>query len=161
MNKRLLFLAVGLLAMLAFSTPSQAGSTTVTVNSTLNPIPGGVTSITELDVTFTAASPFTGLTLVTPATGTGATISSSVETVKITIPSAVSGAYIGVFGEAFAHFHFTVPVDIATAQSTVTVTSTTWITNAGSEAGSSSVSFSGGQLSSVPEPASMAFWASA
>jgi hypothetical protein len=71
-NKRFLFLTGGLVAILALSTPSQAGSTIVIVNSTLDPIPAGVLSITELDVSFTAPTvPFSALTLLTPTTARG------------------------------------------------------------------------------------------
>jgi hypothetical protein len=80
---------------------------------------------------------------------TGATIGSTVvggnTEITITIPSAVSGAYIGVFGQAFTNVKF------VTSDSSVTVTSTDWVTNAGTKSGSTSVS-----LSAVPEPASMA-----
>jgi hypothetical protein len=153
MSKRSFFLiaALGLIASLAFGTPSQAGST-VTLNSTLEPIPSGVTSITALDITLTGTVPIVSgsLDLVTPSPSlTGATIGSTVvggnTEITITIPSAVSGAYIGVFGQAFTNVKF------VTSDSSVTVTSTDWVTNAGTKSGSTSVS-----LSAVPEPASMA-----
>jgi hypothetical protein len=150
-NNRLPFLAGGLVAILAFSTPGQAGSTIVTLNSTLNAIPPGVLSVTELDVTFTAAAePFAGETLITPTTATGATIGSSVNTVQITIPPAVSNSYVTVFDQAFATFDFTVPLDIATAQATVMVADTSWVTNLGPVEGSSRIFFT-----AVPEPSSI------
>lgn len=151
MSKRSIFMtaAFGLIASLAFGTPSQAGST-VSMNSTLEPIPSGVTLITELDITLSGTVPISDLELVTPSPAlTGATIDSTVVSgnteITITIPAAVSGAYIGVFGQAFATLTF------VTSDSSVAVTSTEWATNDGSKSGSTSVS-----LSAVPEPASMA-----
>jgi hypothetical protein len=152
MNKRLLFLSVWLLAIPASSMPSHAGSTVVTANSILGaPIPSGVTTITELDVTFTsAASPFTDLTLVTPPTAGGSSISSSGDTVKILLDPSASAAYL-ILGQAFANFHFDVPLDAATAMADVKVTSTEWLTDVGSFAGPTTLSFI-----LVPEPTSLA-----
>jgi hypothetical protein len=152
MIKRSLVLAAGLLAILALAAPSQAATTRVTINSTLGPpIPAGVTTITELDVTFTpAASPFTGLTLTTPPPSGGSSISSSGDTVKILISPSASAAYI-LLGQAFANFSFTVPLDAATAAADVKVTSTIWKTNAGNKTGHTTLGFA-----TVPEPTSMA-----
>jgi len=149
MTKRSIFLiaAFGLMAILASGTPSQAGS--VTLDSMLNPIPSGVTSITELDITLTATVPVSGLTLVTPLPSTGASVSSSVvgsdTVIKVMVPSLVSGAWIGIFGQAYTSVKFT------TTASTVAVQSTEWKTNAGNKAGTTQV-----YVASVPEPASMA-----
>jgi hypothetical protein len=152
MYKRFLFMAVGLLAILACSTPSHAGSVVVTANSTLgSPLPAGVTTITELDVTFTAAaSPFTELTLTTPPPAGGSSISSSGDTVKVLIAPSASSGYV-LFGQAFAYFQFDVPLDLVTAMADVKVTSTVWKTNAGDQTGKTALSFS-----VVPEPASLA-----
>jgi hypothetical protein len=154
MKKRLHLLAVALLAILTPSTESQADLTTVTDNSLLgSPLPAGVTTITELDVTFTAAaSPFTDLTLVTPPTLGGSSISSSGDTVSILISTSASAGYISL-DQGFANFHFDVPLDVATAMANVKVTSTIWKTNAGDETGSSTLSFG---ASVVPEPSSLA-----
>jgi hypothetical protein len=151
MNQRLLSLAAGLLAILPFSTPSLAGSI-VFINSTLGPpIPAGVTTITELDVTFTpAASPFSDLTLTTPPSAGGSTISSTSDIVKVMISPSASAAYI-LLGQGFAQFQFDVPLDPATAMADIRVTSTTWITNVGNETGQTTVSFA-----LVPEPTSLA-----
>jgi hypothetical protein len=152
MYKRLLFLSVGLFAIAAFSTPSRADLTEVTATSTLGPpIPAGVTTITELDVTFTpAASPFTGLTLTTPPPSGGSSISSSGDTVKVMISPSASAAYI-LLGQAFSAFNFDVPLDLATAMADVKVTSTVWKTNAGNKDGHSQLAFL-----FVPEPTSLA-----
>jgi hypothetical protein len=152
MIKRSLFLAAGLLAVLALAAPSQAETTRVTATSTLGPpIPAGVTTITELDVTFSsAASPFTGLTLTTPPPSGGSSISSSGDTVKILISPSASAAYI-LLGQAFASFNFTVPLPAAMAQKDVTVISTVWVTNAGNKSRSTTLGFA-----TVPEPTSMA-----
>jgi hypothetical protein len=150
MTRRLLFLSVGLLAILASSTPSHADLTLVTANSILGPpLPSGVTDITEIDVTFTsAASPFTDLTLVTPPTAGGSSISSSGDTVSILIAPSASQAYI-LLGQGFANFHFDVPTDPATAMADVKVTSTEWKTDAGTFEGSTRLSFT---AIAVPEP---------
>jgi hypothetical protein len=154
MSKRLLFLSIGLFAIAAFSTPSRADLTEVTATSTLGPpIPAGVTTITELDVTFTpAASPFTGLTLTTPPPSGGSSISSSGDTVKVLISPSASAAYI-LLGQAFGQFHFDVPLDVATAVADVKVTSTVWKTNAGNENGTTELGF---LPLVVPEPNSLA-----
>jgi hypothetical protein len=152
MKTRLLFQFMGSLAILACATPSRAGSTLVTANSILGPpLPAGVTTITELDVTFTsAASPFTGLTLVTPPTVGGSSISSSGDTVSILISASASMGYISI-GQGFANYLFDVPLDPGTAMADVKVTSTEWKTDAGSFAGSTMLSFT-----LVPEPTSLA-----
>jgi hypothetical protein len=154
MSKRLLFLSVGLFAILAWSTPSHADLTQVTDNSTLGaPLPAGVTTITELDVTFTpAASPFTGLTLTSPPTLGGSSISSSGDTVKILISPSASAGYI-LLGQAIGNFSFDVPLDLATAMADITVTSTVWKTNAGNETGLTTLFFT---ALVVPEPNSLA-----
>jgi hypothetical protein len=154
MNKRLLFLAVGLLAILAFSTPSHADLTEVFTTSTLGPpIPAGVTAITELDLTFTpAASPFTDLTLTSPPPAGGSSISSSGDTVKVLIAPSASEAYI-LLGQGIAHLHFDVPLDLATAAADVKVTSTVWKTNAGNKNGVTTLGFF---PLAVPEPNSLA-----
>jgi hypothetical protein len=157
MNKRLLFLAAGLLAALAFSIPSQAGSIRVTANSTLgSPLPAGVTTLTELDVTFTpAASPFSNLNLTTPPPATGSSISSAGDTVQVLISPSASAAYI-LLGQGIAFFQFDVPLDLATAIADVKVLSTTWKTNAGDETGQTALSFAS---LPVPEPTSLALLA--
>ena len=155
MKKRLHLLAVGLFAILALSTASQAGLTTVTDNSLLGPpLPTGVTTITELDVTFTpAASPFTNLTLVTPPTLGGSSISSSGDTVSILISPSASTGYISI-GQGFANFHFNVSLDVAKAMADVKVTDTIWKTNVGDERGSTTLSF--GATAVAPEPSTFA-----
>jgi hypothetical protein len=152
MVKRSLFLAAGLLAILALAGPSQAASTRVTVDAQLGPpIPAGVTTITELDVTFTpAASPFTGLHLTSPPPVGGSSISSSGNTVKMMVSPSASATYL-LAGQGFADFQFTVPVNFVTAQADDKVVSVIWKTNAGSKVGTAEVSFF-----SVPEPTSLA-----
>jgi len=141
--------AVAVLSNSTIVTPSHAGSilgSIVTVNSELSTIPAGVTSITELDVTFTGIPPLSDLTLVTPRTSTGATISSVGDEIQVSIPPAVSTAYIDVFGQAFGTFNFVVPgngTDIA-------ATSTMWVTNQGDISGRSSVF-----VTPIPEPSSI------
>ena len=62
-----------------------------------------MTTITELDVTFTpAASPFTDLLLTTPPPAGGSTISSAGDTVTVTIAPSASAAYI-LLDQAFAN----------------------------------------------------------
>jgi hypothetical protein len=152
MNKRLLFLAIGLLAILASSAPSRAGHTLVTANSILGPpLPAGVTTITELDVTFTpAASPFADLTLTTPPPAGGSSISSMGDTVQVMISPSASAAYI-LLGQAFANFQFDVPLDPATAMADVKIIGTAWQTDAGTKPGRTTLAFT-----FVPEPTSLA-----
>jgi hypothetical protein len=107
-----------------------------------------VTSITELDVTFTGIPPLNDLTLVTPKTSIGATITSVNDVIEISIPPAVSTSYIHVFDQMFATFSFTVPGN----GTNITATSTQWVTNLGNVSGSSSVFLT----AIVPEPASIA-----
>lgn len=148
MSKRSFFLALagGLLVNLAFVTSSQAGSTTVTVNSTLNGLTGlGVTSVSALDVTISGVPPWSSQTVVVPV---GAPFTISGNTIEITFSSAISGAFVNVFNQAFATFTFSIPGD----GSNVSATSTEWVTNLGNVAGTSAVSFA----DPAPEPASMA-----
>jgi hypothetical protein len=156
MTRRLLFVFVGLSAILAFSTPSHADLTQVTANSVLGPpLPAGVTTITELDVTFTpAASPFTDLTLVTPPTASGSSITSAGDIVELLIGPMASDAFI-LLHQGFANFHFDVPLNPATAMADVNVTSTEWKTNAGTFSGSTVLSFT---ALAVPEPNSLALF---
>ena len=151
MTKRAFYLvlAVGLLANLAFVTSSQAGSTTLTVNSELSSIPTNVTSISAVDVTFSGlSSPLTSVNVVVPA-GASYTISNGGNTVDISISSNASAAYL-LMGQAFATFTFANSGDPAS----VSATSTEWVTNAGNVSGQSSV-LMGVNPPSVPEPASM------
>ena len=138
--------AIAAIANLTIATSSQAGPILVTVNSELSTIPAGVTSITELDVTFTGIPPLNDLALVTPKTSTGATITSVGDVIEISIPPAVSDSYIHVFGQAFATFEFTVPGN----GTNILATSTEWVTNLGNVSGRSSVF-----LTTIPEPASI------
>jgi PEP-CTERM motif len=151
MSKRsfLFPLALGLLVNLAFVTSSQAGSTVITVDSILSNLSSqGITSVTGVDITFSGVPTLNDLTLVTPLASTGATIiASNNDTVAITIPTAVSDAYVNVFYQAFATFTFVV----AGNGLNVSVNATDWHTNRGVVKGQSSVLLD----PSVPEPASM------
>jgi hypothetical protein len=156
MAKRSLFpaLALGVLAFLIPSAPSYAVSTFVTVNSLLMPIPSGVTSISELDVTFSAlAAPFPDLNLTTPPTSKGSSISISGDTVKIAIAASASDAFL-LLGQGISNFDFLVPFDVATAVADVKISSTTWVTNVGNRTGSTTLSFL-----EIPEPASISLLA--
>jgi hypothetical protein len=149
MSKQAFFIAlvVGLLANLAFVTSSQAGSTTITVNSALPTIPADVTSISGVDVTFSGVSSFTDLTVLFPK---GSSVSVSGSTVDVSISSKASDAFV-LLGQAMATFSFSVPTSTVLG---VAITSTEWQTNAGAVAGISGVMTSVGGAS-VPEPASM------
>src|SRR5262249_13148874 len=131
---------------LAFVTPSQAGTTTVTVNSTLNDLASlGVTSVSELDVTLSGVPPWSSQTVVVPL---GALLTVSGTTVEISFAGTNASAAFVLLDQAFATFTFSVPGD----RTDITATSTVWKTNLGDVTGTSAVSF----VDPAPEPTSMA-----
>jgi len=155
MTKRSFFLiaAFGLMAVLASGTPSQAGSMTVTLDSTLTiPASPGYTAITQLVVTLNSSVSVSGLTLLTPLPASGATIATGTSggdtDFTITIPANVSTAYIMYLGQAVTSLKFTTAMGPApTVKSTVfTVTGPS-----GTKSGSTQV-----YTNAIPEPASMA-----
>jgi hypothetical protein len=147
MSRRSIFLAlaVGALANLTFVTSSEAGSTLVTVNSMLNTLPAGTTSVDTLTVTFNGIPTPPGIDSLSISVPKDATASASGNTVTITYTPNDSQAFL-LLGQAFATFKFIVAGD----GTGVTVASTTFGTNLGNVNGTSSISFS-----AVPEPTSM------
>jgi hypothetical protein len=156
MRRRSLFgaLAIAMVASIAFGPPSQAGPvTTVTANLTLDPF-GSNETLSSVVVTFSsAAAPFDNLVLNVPPTDHGSTISSNAMNYEVTVVPSDSavGAY-QILGEAVVSFTFTVNLDLATAESTVTTSSSIFNTGGGPvNASASNLSYS--QI--VPEPASL------
>jgi len=156
----LLALAVGLAASLTISAEVRAGSTLVSVDVQLNPLPD-TAAITGLTVSFTGAGSFTGLELVTPGPSTGAAIFAAGDTVTVSISSAIASAY-HAFGAAFVDFNFTVSGDVNPTNPNVTSLSAMWLGNGSFVAASSTtVSFSPGNgpppisPQAIPEPAGL------
>jgi len=161
MSKRsfLMIAAFGLIASLAFGTPSQAASTLVTTSATLNT--GNSTTYTGLVVTYsTAAGSFTDLTLTsngtlsesfpTPPFQSTITLTPTVATEKVT--SSYSPSSYGV--NLTEGYSFVVPVPIGTAESTVTITSIYFVETGGAHVTPTAHSLTFSALA-VPEPASM------
>ncbi len=93
MTKRSLFLTVaaGLLASVAFATPSQAGSEyVVTAAFNLVPLPPSTTPVTASDVTITlsGAVPTSGYTVIAPGGLTGVSASGSGDVITINFDPA-------------------------------------------------------------------------
>jgi hypothetical protein len=153
----LLAVAVGLAASLTISAEARAGSTLVSVDVQLNPLPA-TTTITGLTVSFTGAGSFTGLELVTPAPSTGAAIFAAGDTVTVSISSAVASSY-HTFGTAFVDFNFTVSGDVNASNPNVASSSAMWLSNGSFVAPTSTtVSFSSGidpSPQAIPEPAGL------
>jgi hypothetical protein len=146
MSKTSIFLAlaVGVLANLAFVTSSQAAS--VQVNATLSNLSGrGVTSVSELDITFlpAATTPLPPLLVMVP-TDVHGTISGN--TVKLTGYSASDNSAFVLLNQAITNFN----VQVSGSGTGITATAT-WITNAGTIVGAPPVI----SVGAVPEPASM------
>jgi hypothetical protein len=153
MNSRSVFLslAAGLLAGLAFGTPSQASSTLVTAQATLSSF-GPTETVSSIDVSFAGAGSFSDLKLGIPTPASGTTISSSGSTVTIT-PSASAISAYQILGAVFVQFTFVVPVNVSTAETMVWTTGSAF--NVGTDPpGVTGVSFSP-LTASVPEPTSM------
>jgi hypothetical protein len=144
MTKRSLFmtLAAGLLASVAFATPSHADSTIVTTNLLFAGISPG---ITEIDLTYTGAGTITGLALQGSLPNTASVSFVSPDEVKVTYSSAA--------GAAATQFTFVSSTPYVDAPGTISVavTGTTPTGNEGSIR--TALSFN---VNSVPEPSSMA-----
>jgi PEP-CTERM motif len=135
--------AVGLLANLAFVACSQAGSTTIIVNSELSSIPASVTNATRGDLTFSGVPSFSDLTAVVPK---GASCNNLDTMADVSISSSSPTAHF-LLGQAYANFTFVVPTN---SEWSPRATTTKWQTNKGAASEQSSL-----LLYRVPEPTSM------
>jgi hypothetical protein len=137
-----LTLAAGLLASLAFTTSSQAG-TIVTTNVDFG-IPTAVAAQTSIVINYSAS---TG-----PITGLGNFISSAPVSISQTGADQFTLTYSPAATSAFTSFQFTSGVTFADAPSTITITSVVASPGPNSLV-TTTPSFS---VSVVPEPTSMA-----
>jgi hypothetical protein len=144
MSKRSLFmtLAAGLLASVAFATPSHADSTIVTTNLGFTGVSPG---ITEIDLTYSGAGTISGVSLEGSIPSAGTTVS-QIGPDEIAVMYS-PGASTGLTQLTFAS---STPF-IDSPGITVAVTSTTPAGNEGSV--KTHLSFN---INSVPEPSSMA-----
>jgi hypothetical protein len=149
MKRRSLFLslAAGLVATMAFGTPSYAGPMTEVTTTGVNV---GLYDYESFVVNYSFSgvpAAFTGLTLtnVFPGGTIGSSTSGSTGTVTTTFTGAEPQPV------AISEFTFTVPVAIAEAEADVKITSAYFVTTSGDISVTIHPTFS-----SVPEPASMA-----
>jgi hypothetical protein len=150
MKRRSFFLslAAGLVATMAFGTPSYAGPVTEVTTTGINVGLFDYESFV-VNYSFTGGVPaaFTGLSLVNvyPSGTITSTTSGSTGTVTTTFTGAEPSPV------AFSEFTFTVPVAIAAAEGDVKITSAYFVTTSGDISVTIHPTFS-----TVPEPASMA-----
>lgn len=150
MKRRSLFLslAAGLVATMAFATPSEAGSVTqVTTTAIYIGAPVTIDSLV-VNYSFSSITPaFSDLNLVMSSPPGSLSTSTSGSTGQITETySANSNTSVGV-----SLFTFDIPVGIQDAPTDLTITSAYFVTSAGDVQLSITPTFS-----LVPEPASMA-----
>ena len=136
-------LTVGLLANLAFVTCSQAGSTTISVDSDFSSIPASVTTSTSVDVTSSGVPSLIGLTVVVPKGPSG---NHSDNLTGVSISSNVSTTHF-LLVRAYGTFTFVVPTNCPWSQRAA---SSEWQTNKEAAGEQSSP-----LLYRVPEPTSM------
>jgi len=145
MTKRSLFLtlAAGLIASMAFATPSQAASTIVTTNLVFGVPTPLATGLTAIDITYSGAGSISDLTL-------QGGLPSGVASVKMVGANEIEVDYSSATTAAATQFTFVSSTPYAIAPGTISVTSVTT-----TPPGATIKDFLSFNINSVPEPSSM------